>query len=138
MIALFACLASVSFGQQSLVGVYKPGIEHGKLDKKGQELARQYKAAVSGGSMKLHKDKTFGLSFANQVMFGTWSVTGNVLTISVKEQVGKTKKQVAAMPESERIGRFKVAGKGKLVSLPEPKKGQPMLVWKLQAVPKKD
>jgi hypothetical protein len=88
------------------------------------------KAAVAGGSLKLNKDMTFGVSLAGRVMMGTWSATKTEITIHVKEIVGMTDKQVKALPAESRIGRFKILEKGKLVSLPEPKKGQPTLVWK--------
>jgi hypothetical protein len=125
-----ASFAQTKLTVEKVAGVYKPGIEHGKLDKEGQEKARKYKAAVANGSMKLHKDKTFGVSIAGRVMVGTWSISGDVITIHVKEIVGMTEKQVKNLPASEREGKFKVLENGKLVSMPIPAKGQPTLVWK--------
>lgn len=126
--------ASFAAAQTTVVGTFRPGIEHGKLSTAQAEQVRKAKAGLVGSSMKLNKDKTFGVSFAGRVMLGKYSVKGNILTLNVVEIVGKTKKQVAAMKPEERTARFVIAERGKkLLSLPDKGPGKPRIVWKMKA-----
>jgi hypothetical protein len=123
--------AAAGWAQVSVVGTFKPGLEHGRLSASQAETARRVKASLVGGSMKFNKDKTFGVSLAGRIMIGRYSISGSTLTINVTEIVGKTAEQVKKMPQSERVARFRIeAGGKKLISLPEPAAGKPKLVWK--------
>lgn len=125
-------LIASGFAKIDPVGVYKPGIKApAKMSKADAELARKAKIAVEGGSLKVNKDKTFGMSLAGQVMLGKWSLQGNILSIEVKEIVGKTAKEVAAMPERLRVGKFRFLPDGlQMVTLPEPPAHQPRIMWR--------
>lgn len=124
-------IASAS-AKVSPIGVWKPGIKHAaKLSTKDAETVRTAKAMVEGGSLKLNKDKTFGMALAGEVMLGTWSVTGNILTISVKEIVGMSAQEVKKMPDNKRVGRFKILADGlQMVTLPEPAANKPKVMWR--------
>lgn len=113
---------------QSIVGTWKPGIQHGKLSKEEAETVRKTKIGIANGSLKLHKDKTFGSVLLGKVMFGTYSWDGKTLVLNVKEMVGHTEKQVKAMPESVRVAKFTLKD-GKLYSLPLAQGGKPQVVW---------
>jgi hypothetical protein len=137
MIFLGSALMVASFAHAqtvSLVGTFRPGIEHGKLSTAQAEQVRKAKAGLVGSSMRLSKDKSFGVSFAGRIMFGKYTVKGNILTLNVSEIVGKTKQQVAAMKAEERTARFVIASGGKkLLSLPDKGPGKPRIVWKMKA-----
>ncbi len=113
---------------QSLVGVWKPGLKHGKLDAKQAASVKQLKSRLSGSSMKLNKDKTFGCVLLGRIMRGTWTLKNGVVTLNVKEVVGMSMKQVAALKPGDRTGQFKVLGK-LLLQLPAPA-GKPQVLWK--------
>ncbi len=126
-----AILAAAMTGEpatKSVVGVWKPGIQHGKLSPSEAKKVRAAKGAFASGSLKLHKDKTFGSVLLGQVMFGTYTYDGNVVTLTVKEMVGKTEKEVAKMPASTRIAKLVWKG-DKLYSLPLAG-SKPQVVWK--------
>lgn len=125
-------LFATGFAKIDPVGIYKPGVKTpAKMSKADQNVARNAKAAVEGGSLKLNKDKTFGMSLAGQVMLGKWALSGNILTINVLEIVGKTAKEVAKMPANLRVGRFKFMADGvQMVTLPEPPSHQPRIMWR--------
>lgn len=113
---------------KSIAGVWKPGLQHGKLSAKEMATVKQAKVQMAKGSLKLHKDKTFGCVLLGKVMFGSWSYDGKTLTLNVKEMVGYTAKQVAAMPVSTRVAKM-VMKNGKLYSLPLANR-EPQVVWK--------
>jgi hypothetical protein len=126
-----AFVAAVMAGQaatKSVVGVWKPGIQHGKLSPSEAKTVRAAKVRIATGSLKLHKDKTFGSVLLGQVMFGTYTYDGKVVTLTVKEMVGKTEKEVAKMPASTRIAKLMWKG-DKLYSLPLTG-SKPQVVWK--------
>lgn len=114
------------------VGVWKPGIKHpAKLSAKDAETVRNAKAMIEGGSLKLNKDKTFGMALAGDVMLGTWSIKGNVITINVKEIVGLSADAVKKLPANRRVGTFKILPDGQqLVTLPEPAANKPRVMWR--------
>ncbi len=120
------------------VGVWKPGIKHAaKLTTKEAETVRTAKAMVQGGSLKVNKDKTFGMALAGEVMLGTWTFSGNILTINVKEIVGMSAEAVKKLPENKRVGKFKFTGDGlQMVTLPEPSANKPRVMWRKEK-PKK-
>lgn len=113
---------------KSVVGVWQPGLQHGKLSAKEAATVRDVKARLAKGSMKLHKDKTFGCVLMGRVMFGTYTFDGKNLTLTVKEMVGKTAKQTAALPAQDRIAKM-VLKNGKFYSLPLTG-SKPQVVWK--------
>lgn len=126
-----AVLAAAMAGEaatKSVVGVWKPGIQHGKLSASEAKTVRAAKARIATGSLKLHKDKTFGSVLLGQVMFGSYTYDGKVVTLTVKEMVGKTEKEVAKMPASARIAKLMWKG-DKLYSLPLTG-SKPQVVWK--------
>lgn len=123
----FLTLAGIA-ASQSLVGVWKPGLKHGKLDAKQAASVKQLKSRLSGSSMKLNKDKTFGCVLMGRIMRGTWTLKNGVVTLSVKEVVGMSVKQVAALKSGDRTGQFKVQGK-LLLQLPAAP-GRPQVLWK--------
>lgn len=126
--AVLAACTGVHASTKSVVGVWKPGIEHGKLSASEAKNVRAAKARIATGSLKLHKDKTFGSVLLGKIMFGTYTYDGKVVTLTVKEMVGKTEKQVAAMPATTRIAKLMWKG-DKLYSLPLAG-GKPQVVWK--------
>ena len=85
--ALLICMpfANAAFNP---VGIWKAGIQHGKLSAADAEKVRRIRAGVEGGSFKVNKNKTFGLSLAGRVMMGTWTLKGDILSIAVKEMLG--------------------------------------------------
>lgn len=113
---------------KSITGVWKPGLQHGKLSAKEMATVKQAKVQMAKGSLKLNKDKTFGCVLMGKVMFGTYSFDGKTLTLSVKEMVGYTVKQVTAMPASVRVAKMAMKN-GKLYSLPLATR-EPQVVWK--------
>lgn len=115
------------------VGVWKPGIKHGtKLTAKETEDVQRAKAMVDGGSFKINKNKTFGMALAGEVMLGTWSLKGDVLSIKVIEIIGMSKESVAKLPASRRSGSFRLLKDGiQMVTLPEPKSAStPRVMWR--------
>lgn len=134
--ALLVCgvfaTAALASAQSKYVGIWKPGVQipAGKLTKSQTQLVNSAKQAAMEGSMKLNKDKTFGAKLG-KVMFGNWSVRGNILTISVTSIVGMSDKQVKALSEKERVAKFRIEKNGMLTTLPL-EKGKPTLVWKKQ------
>ncbi len=127
-VVLLAAAITGEAANKSVVGTWKPGIQHGKLSKQEAATVRKAKASIVNGSLKLHKDKTFGCVLLGKVMFGTYSWDGKTLVLNVKEMVGHTEKQVKAMPESIRVAKL-VMKNGKLYSLPLAQGGKPQVVW---------
>jgi hypothetical protein len=125
-------LVAVASAKIDPVGVWKPGVKHGnKLTAKEKEMVKTWKAMVEGGSLKINKDKTFGMAFAGDVMMGTWTLQGNLLIINVKEVVGLSAEAVKKKPLSERTGKFKIMKDGvQMLSLPEPAANAPKLMWR--------
>lgn len=126
IIAAFA-LAGVSLGQ-SVAGVWKPWLSHGKLAPAQAKHVKQTKERLASSSLKLNKDKTFGCKLMDRIMKGTWTIKNGVVILNVKEVVGMTEKQVKAMKSAERTGQLKIKGK-QLVSLPLTP-GKPSMMWK--------
>jgi hypothetical protein len=131
---LGALLLCSTFATAALnpVGIWKAGVQHGKLSAADAEKVKRIKASIEGSSFKINKDKTFGLSLAGRVMLGTWSTKGDVLTIAVKEILGKEASEVAKMPVSERSGQFKMLKNGTMISLPDHGGGSPRITWRKQ------
>ncbi|MEQ1821019.1 MAG: hypothetical protein ABL949_00755 [Fimbriimonadaceae bacterium] len=127
MLLLGSAMAAAAFNP---VGVWKPGLQHGKLSAAAAKKIKQQKAVISAGSFKINKDKTFGLSLAGRVMLGTWTLKGDVLSITVKEILGKQASDVAKMPSSERMGQFKMLKDGTMMSLPDHGPGEPRIMWR--------
>lgn len=127
-VVLLAAAIAGEAATKSIVGTWKPGIQHGKLSKQEAAEVRKAKAGIAKGSLKLHKDKTFGCVLLGKVMFGTYSWDGKTLVLNVKEMVGKTEKQVKDMPESIRVAKLMLKN-GKFYSLPLAKAGKPQVVW---------
>lgn len=127
---LMLAAGTVAFGQakKSVAGVWKPGIEAGKLTAAQKKTVANAKLGLANASLKLKADKTFGLSMAGRVLTGTYAYANGIVTITVKEIVGKTKSEVAKMPASEKTGKFQMMKDGRLVSLPI--KPPAKLVWR--------
>lgn len=125
---LMAAAIAGQAATKSVVGVWKPGLQHGKLSQSEAKTVREVKASLQKGSLKLHKNKTFGAVLLGKVMFGTYSFDGKTVTLNVKEMVGYTAKQVAAMPASTRVAKLAFKD-GKLFSLPLTG-SKPQLLWK--------
>lgn len=121
-----ACIGIAS--AQSVVGIWKPGLEHGKVSAaQGKKLAIA-KLRIAGSSLKLNKDKSFGCILIDRIMRGKWSYDGKILTLRVTEVIGMTDKQFRALPEGDRVARLQFRGK-KMVTLPV-KVGATNMVWK--------
>ncbi len=127
---LFLLTVGLSGAVVNPVGVWKAGVQHGKLSAADAANVKRIKAGVAGGSFKINKDKTFGLSLAGIVMMGTWSVKGDLLTIAVKEMVGKEARDVAKLPASQRTGQFRILKDGTMISLPDPGGNKPRIMWR--------
>jgi len=91
---------------------------------------RNAKKVASTGSLKLHPDGKFGMNMAGMVMFGKWTLTGNQVQIRVDSIVGKTDKEVQAMPEKKKVATFKTDPKGMWLTTLPVTEGKPVLVWK--------
>lgn len=125
-------LVAVATAKVDPVGVWKPGIKHGnKLTAKEKEYVKTWKTMIEGGSLKINKDKSFGMALAGDVMMGTWTIQGDMLTINVKEILGLSAEEVKKKPEKQRIGKFRILKDGiQMVSMPEPKASSPRLMWR--------
>lgn len=120
-------MATLGAGQ-TVVGIWKPGLEHGKVTGERAKAIAVAKKRIASSSLKINKDKTFGCLMIDKVMRGVWSWDGQTLTLRVQEIIGMPEKQFKALPESERVARMQFKG-GKMVTLPY-RPGQTNMVWK--------
>ena len=127
---VFAAILGSAHGQ-SVVGIWKPGLEHGKVSGAQAKKIAEAKQRIAGSSLKINKDKTFGCLLIDKVMRGSWSYDGKVLTLRVKEIIGLSETQFKALPEGERVARMQFRG-AKMITLPV-KAGAPNMVWKRKA-----
>ncbi len=116
-------LAGASYAQPDVVGIWRASLVKPATGANAAKITEW----VGKSSMKLNKDKTFGIQLLTNVMMGTWSLSGSNLTLSVKEVLGKSKKDVAALPPKDRTALFVLKG-GKLYMTPP--SGKNALVWK--------
>jgi hypothetical protein len=120
-------LAGISVGQ-SVTGVWKPWLSHGKVTGKQAALVKATKERLASSSLKLNKDKTFGCKLLDRIMRGTWTLKNGVVQLNVKEVIGMSNAQVQKLSVKERQGLLKLKGK-QLMSLPITP-GKPAMMWK--------
>ncbi len=121
-----ACVGAAN--AQSVVGIWKPGLQHGKVSAVQAKKIAVAKVRLQGSSLKLNKDKSFGCLLIDKIMKGKWAFDGKVLTLRVTEIIGMSEKQLKALPESDRVARMQLKG-SKMVTLPV-KPGTPSMVWR--------
>lgn len=120
-------LAGISLGQ-NLSGVWKASVRATKVAPSQAKSVAVAQKVAAKASLKLNKDRTFGCFLQGRVMTGSWTLAGGVVTLNVKEVVGMSAKQVAAMSPSDRIAKLRIEGKALVMAAPKP--GAPVLVWK--------